>query len=66
MKLELHKKQLVNLSKDNNVLPDELTPQVGGGNNTVWCPPPSVDSPNRPGCNISDRQGLTMACCEIP
>lgn len=66
MKLKLNKKQLVNLSKDNEVLPNELTPQVGGGNYSAWCPPPSVDNPNQPGCHISDRQGLTIVCCQIP
>lgn len=31
MKLNLKKKELVNLSHDNKVLPAELTPEVGGG-----------------------------------
>ncbi len=31
MKLKLNKKKLKNLSKDNNVLPAEMTPQIGGG-----------------------------------
>jgi hypothetical protein len=66
MKLELNKKQLVNLSQDAEVLPNELTPQVGGGAVTGWCPEPSVDSPNRPGCPISDPTGLTRPCCQIP
>lgn len=66
MKLELHKKQLVNLSQDANILPNELTPQIGGGAVTAGCFPPSVDSPNRPGCNISNPAGTTRPCCEIP
>jgi len=31
MNLKLNKKKLVNLSKDAKVLPDQLTPQIGGG-----------------------------------
>lgn len=66
MKLELNKKQLVNLSQDSQVLPNELTPQVGGGAVTEWCPMPSADSPNQPGCHISDPTGMTNPCCQIP
>jgi hypothetical protein len=33
MKLKLNKKQLKNLSKDNKVLPLDMTPQVGAGAN---------------------------------
>ncbi|WNO59749.1 hypothetical protein [Rheinheimera sp. MMS21-TC3] len=35
MKLNLKKKELVNLSHDNKVLPKELTPEVAGG---TWDP----------------------------
>ncbi|MCC5827236.1 hypothetical protein [Alkalimonas sp.] len=43
MKLKLNKSQLVNLSHDGKVLPDEMTPQVGGGNCTCnCCPTPST------------------------
>ncbi|PKM17925.1 MAG: hypothetical protein CVV11_17635 [Gammaproteobacteria bacterium HGW-Gammaproteobacteria-15] len=66
MKLELNKKQLVNLSQDAQVLPNELTPQVGGGAITEWCPEPSVHNPNQPGCNASDPSGFTHMCCHIP
>ena len=31
MKLKLNKKKLKNLSKDQNVIPADMTPQVGGG-----------------------------------
>ncbi|WP_281559538.1 hypothetical protein [Thalassomonas sp. RHCl1] len=31
MKLQLNKKKLKNLSKDNKAVPMQLTPQVGGG-----------------------------------
>lgn len=31
MKLQLNKKKLKNLSKDNKALPMDVTPQVGGG-----------------------------------
>ena len=31
MKLKLNKKKLKNLSKDNQVLPNDMTPEVGGG-----------------------------------
>lgn len=31
MKLTLNKKALKNLSKDSQILPDEVTPQIGGG-----------------------------------
>jgi len=34
MKLQLNKKKLKNLSKDNKALPADMTPQVAGG--TVW------------------------------
>ena len=45
MKLKLNKKKLKNLSKDSNVLPADMTPQVGGGtdllslqcNGTIGC-----------------------------
>ena len=33
MKLVLNKKKLKNLSKDNNILPESMTPQVAGGTN---------------------------------
>lgn len=35
MKLKLNKKKLKNLSKDNKVLPVELTAQIGGGRDPV-------------------------------
>lgn len=66
MKLELNKKQLVNLSQDAQVLPNELTPQVGGGALTDRCMLPSADNPNQPGCRVSDPTGFTRACCQIP
>lgn len=66
MKLELNKKQLVNLSQDSQVLPNELTPQVGGGAVTEWCIEPSIHNPNQPGCNASDPSGSTLRCCQIP
>ncbi len=67
MKLELHKKQLVNLSQDAQVLPNELTPQIGGGAITQqWCPEPSAHNPNQHGCPVSDPSGLTIHCCQIP
>jgi len=31
MKLQLNKKKLKNLSKDTEVLPDNITPNIGGG-----------------------------------
>ncbi len=31
MKLELNKKKLKNLSKDAQILPDNITPNIGGG-----------------------------------
>ena len=31
MKLKLNKKKLKNLSRDNNVVPAEMTPQIAGG-----------------------------------
>lgn len=31
MKLQLNKKKLKNLSKDTQILPDNLTPNIGGG-----------------------------------
>ncbi len=42
MKLQLNKKKLKNLSKDNKVLPADMTPQIGGGGHrdtkhTVHC-----------------------------
>ncbi|MCS4306475.1 hypothetical protein M2404_000798 [Rheinheimera pacifica] len=66
MKLELNKKQLVNLSQDAQVLPNELTPQVGGGVNTQGCPEPSYNYPNQPGCGVSDPSGFTHMCCLVP
>ncbi|NQZ21045.1 MAG: hypothetical protein HRT53_03225 [Colwellia sp.] len=39
MKLKLNKKKLKNLSKDSNILPADMTPQIGGGGHTLWCPP---------------------------
>ncbi|MEN3159055.1 hypothetical protein ABC502_11790 [Alkalimonas sp. NCh-2] len=64
MKLNLKKSQLVNLSHDNKVLPEELTPQVGGGfdGGTIRA---TRDTPNQPGCP-SDPFGWTNACCQIP
>ncbi len=37
MKLKLNKKKLKNLSKDNKVLPMEMTPQIGGGRGQGVC-----------------------------
>ena len=34
MKLKLNKKNLKNLSKDNQILPADMTPQVAGGTDT--------------------------------
>jgi len=34
MKLKLNKKKLKNLSKDSNILPADMTPQIGGGGDT--------------------------------
>ena len=31
MKLQLNKKKLKNLSKDSQILPDNMTPNIGGG-----------------------------------
>ena len=31
LKLKLNKKTLKNLSKDNDILPQDMTPQIGGG-----------------------------------
>ena len=74
MKITLNKTSLVNLSKDNNVLPAELTPQVAGGtavqssypgytNYTVSCyVPETVNADTCP----SDRNGGTMNCCMVP
>ncbi|MFT4928427.1 MAG: hypothetical protein ACI8WB_004546, partial [Phenylobacterium sp.] len=31
MKLKLNKKKIKNLSKDNNVLPADMTPHIAGG-----------------------------------
>lgn len=67
MKLELHKKQLINLSKDSSILQNELTPQVGGGINTqLECPMYSYIYPNQPGCGVSDPTGSTNMCCLVP
>lgn len=79
MKLNLKKSQLVNLSHDNKVLPEELTPQVGGGNCTCGCCPDQTTpaagcngggtrprlTANEEGCP-SDPFGWTNACCQIP
>jgi hypothetical protein len=52
MKLQLNKKKLKNLSKDNQALPMDVTPQVGGGylsgaficviRDSIGCPPPAA------------------------
>ena len=56
MKIQLNKKKLKNLSLDNQVLPNGMTPQIGGGTGknsntctrtneceqeTAWCDPNS-------------------------
>ncbi len=50
MKLDLKKSQLVNLSYDNQVLPNDLTPQIGGGNNCTCgcCPTPTTPAAGCP------------------
>jgi len=39
MKLQLNKKKLKNLSKDAQILPSDMTPNIGGAgtNVTRWC-----------------------------
>lgn len=50
MKLNLKKSQLVNLSLDNQALPNELTPQIAGGNCTCGCcPTPTTPAAGCPG-----------------
>ena len=40
MKLQLNKKKLKNLSKDAQILPGDMTPQIGGGiTAAATCPP---------------------------
>jgi len=52
MKLKLNKKKLKNLSKDSNILPADMTPQVGGGGHSDWCGP---DMPTNTGmCQQGD------------
>lgn len=81
MKLNLKKSQLVNLSLDNQALPNELTPQIAGGNCTCGCCTPSTPAAgcggggtgtggglmtaNEQGCP-SDPFGWTNICCMIP
>jgi len=54
MKLKLNKKKLKNLSKDQNVIPAGMTPQIGGGAHkesqeppcgTLNCQPGGVTGP---------------------
>jgi len=55
MKLSLKKAALINLSLDSQVLPDELTPQIGGADKaeaqssylTYNCPPEPPTLPHR-------------------
>jgi len=42
MKFKLKKKQLKNLSKDNKSLPENMTPQVGGGTIPPLTTPPLI------------------------
>ena len=43
MKLQLNKKKLINLSKDAQILPEDMTPNVGGGTlRSVGCPATNI------------------------
>jgi hypothetical protein len=42
MKLTLNKKTIKNLSKDAKALPADMTPQVGGGAESKFCPVPTT------------------------
>lgn len=65
MKLNLKKKELVNLSHDNKVLPAELTPEVGGGAHTCGCDCAPQTQQNcqtptsGPACRVSLEPGET-------
>ncbi|SFD19964.1 hypothetical protein [Pseudoalteromonas denitrificans] len=56
MKLKLNKKKLKNLSKDNNALPADMTPQVGGGRYTHVCR-------NTLNCNRLSEDGCASGGC---
>ncbi|MEN3159053.1 hypothetical protein ABC502_11780 [Alkalimonas sp. NCh-2] len=66
MKLDLKKSELVNLSQDNKVLPEALTPQVAGGTRPMPSSPfNGCITANMDTC-VSNPDGSTIGCCIIP
>lgn len=70
MKLNLKKTPLVNLSRDNQVLPNELTPQVGGGGGsdgvgcTIGCTVGCTVGGNTKQCNEATYNGCAPGTIE--
>lgn len=55
MKLDLKKRELVNLSHDDKKLPEDLTPQVGGGGTVRTRPNTGLACYTRYNCDNTNR-----------
>lgn len=67
MKLQLNKKKLKNLSKDAQILPNDMTPNVAGGMYTDDCNVLTTKCQNNPSldsCGCASAGKHTAICCD--
>jgi len=65
MKLKLNKKKIKNLSKDNAILPNDFTPQIGGGlGRTIITKDVFCGATGSCGCDSANRNCTVTNTCK--